>query len=79
MSQTQGEKRDGETSTRTTEAEQCLEREIEKEIAKLKYYLEETDELISSQDHCTELFLDTHSQVTRALCLRTKVTFIGVK
>ena len=51
MSQTQGEERDGETSTRTTEAEQCLEREIEKEIAKLKYYLEETDELISSQDY----------------------------
>ena len=40
-----------ESSTTTPNVEQGLENDIEKEITKLKYYLEETDELIESKDY----------------------------
>ena len=45
---------DGEENTDTRyscEDEQQLEKEIDKEIHKLKYFLDETDELIKLRDH----------------------------
>ena len=37
--------------TNTSKEEQRLEKDIDKEINKLKYFLEETDELIGVQDY----------------------------
>ena len=40
-----------ETATHNCEDEQRLEKEIDKEIQKLKYFLEETDDLIQLKDY----------------------------
>ena len=40
-----------ETATHNCEDEQRLEKEIDKEIQKLKYFLDETDDLIQLKDY----------------------------
>ena len=51
------------------EGEQRLEGEIQKEINKLKYFLEETDDLIQIKDY-TEMEIVTMERVTRKIADR---------